>query len=597
MQSDRLIYNNILEIPVRMCHFHERLGHLAAFFALFFISSVLIDPNLGMAQNNQEQNYTYQTPLFASLDDREVGKVNLQSEGTAMILQNATIAQPPSASSDAQKVLAEQAVSTSNSTQAFEDSKNTESYDHSLSSDSIMLDDVLFKHYRNEVNGITMHYVMGGKGDAVVLLHGWPQTWYEWRDVMPILAKNNYTVIVPDLRGLGDSSKPATGFDGNTTASDIYQLVSDLGFNTIHLIGHDIGAQTGYSYATAHPNNVSKLVVIDYVFPGLLSNVSFAEPWWFSFHRALDLPEALVAGNEREYLSWFYRQLAYNPYSVSEEAIDEYVRQYSAPGGMRSGFEYFRASANDATMNNETSRVKLAMSILAVSGEVSPFGGGDAKPNYSLESAKRLANNVSEIIMPFSGHWIPEEQPGPLADLLVKFFSDKSQQSSSNETGTRTSQAIEDLIKTIDNDSLMASNTSHADNLSNVVSTEQTTPSLSANLSTGPAQDTPVQTSVPLAGPASDETLSNMSISRNISSDQRTSVNTTGEQIDGQLANQLTVLGNGSSNESARNMGGQVSQNQSEGSMAGQESIADQGTPLSEAIEAISKLFESKNGG
>jgi hypothetical protein len=102
---------------------------------------------------------------------------------------------------------------------------------------------------------------------------------------------------------------------------------------------------------------------------------------------------------------------------------------------------------------------------------------------------------------------------------------------------------------------------------------------------------------VPLAGPASDETLSNMSISRNISSDQRTSVNTTGEQIDGQLANQLTVLGNGSSNESARNMGGQVSQNQSEGSMAGQESIADQGTPLSEAIEAIAKLFESKNGG
>jgi pimeloyl-ACP methyl ester carboxylesterase len=597
MQSDRLIYNKILAIPARMFHFHERLGHLAAFFALFFISSVFIDPNLGMAQNNQEQNYQYQTPLFESLDDREVGKANLQSEGTAMILQNATIAQPPSASSDAQKVLAAQVVSTSNSTQAFDDSKNTESFEPSFSSDSIMLDDVLFKHYRNDVNGITVHYVMGGKGDAVVLLHGWPQTWYEWRDVMPILAKNNYTVIVPDLRGLGDSSKPATGFDGNTTASDIYQLVSDLGFNTTHLIGHDIGAQTGYSYATAHPNNVSKLVVIDYVFPGLLSNVSFAEPWWFSFHRVLDLPEALVAGNERGYLSWFYRQLAYNPYSVSEEAIEEYVRQYSAPGGMRSGFEYFRASANDATMNNETSRVKLAMPILAVSGEVSPFGGGDAKPNYSLESAKKLANNVSEIIMPFSGHWIPEEQPGPLANLLVKFFSDQSQQSSSNETGTRTSQAIEDLIKTIDNDSLIASNTSHADNLSNVVSTEQTTPILSANLSTGPAQDTPVQTSVPLAGPVTDETLSNMSISRNVSSDQRTSVNTTGEQTDGQLADQLTVLGNGSSNESARNMEGQVSQNQSEDSVEGQESIANQGTPLSEAIEAISKLFESKNGG
>lgn len=582
---------------MRMRLFHERLEHLAAFLALFFISSVLIDPSLGMAQNKEEQNYPYQTPLFESLDDREVGNANLQSEGTATILQNATIAQAPSSSPDVRKVLAGQVVSTSNSTQAYDDSQNAESYDPSLSSDSIMLDDVLFKHYRNEVNGITMHYVMGGKGDAIVLLHGWPQTWYEWRDVMPILAKNNYTVIVPDLRGLGDSSKPASGFDGNTTASDIYQLVSDLGFNTTHLIGHDIGAQTGYSYATAHPNNVSRLVVIDYVFPGLLSNVSFAEPWWFSFHRALDLPEALIAGNEREYLSWFYRELAYNPYSVSEEAIDEYVRQYSAPGGMRSGFEYFRASANDATMNNETSKDKLAMPILAVSGEVSPFGGGDAKPNYSLESAKLLANNVSEIIMPFSGHWIPEEQPGPLADLLVKFFSDKSQDPSSNETGTRTSHAIEDLIKTIDNDSLIASNTSHADSLRNVESTEQTTPILSANLSAGPAQDTQVQTSVPLAGPGSDETLSNKSISRNVSSDQRTSVNTTGKQTDGLLPNQTTVLGNGSSNESARNIEGQVSQNQSEDNIAGQESIADQGTPLSEAIEAISKLFENKNGG
>ena len=180
---------------MRMRLFHERLEHLAAFLALFFISSVLIDPSLGMAQNKEEQNYPYQTPLFESLDDREVGNANLQSEGTATILQNATIAQAPSSSPDVQKVLAGQVVSTSNSTQAYDDSQNAESYDPSLSSDSIMLDDVLFKHYRNEVNGITMHYVMGGKGDAIVLLHGWPQTWYEWRDVMPILAKNNYTVI------------------------------------------------------------------------------------------------------------------------------------------------------------------------------------------------------------------------------------------------------------------------------------------------------------------------------------------------------------------------------------------------------------------
>jgi alpha-beta hydrolase superfamily lysophospholipase len=111
---------------------------------------------------------------------------------------------------------------------------------------SFEIDNVTFSHHMASVNGIQLHYVIGGKGDAVVLLHGWPQTWYEWRHVMPALAKN-YTVIVPDLRGLGDSSKPLTGYDGNTTAEDVYQLVSQLGFSKIFLAAHDIGSQTAYS--------------------------------------------------------------------------------------------------------------------------------------------------------------------------------------------------------------------------------------------------------------------------------------------------------------------------------------------------------------
>jgi hypothetical protein len=122
---------------------------------------------------------------------------------------------------------------------------------------SFEIDNMIFLHHTASVNGIQMHYVIGGQGDPVVLLHGWPQTWYEWHKVMPALAKN-YTVIAPDLRGLGDSSKPATGYDGNTTAEDIYQLVSQLGINQkIYLVGHDVGVQTAYSYAAAHPNNVS----------------------------------------------------------------------------------------------------------------------------------------------------------------------------------------------------------------------------------------------------------------------------------------------------------------------------------------------------
>ena len=133
---------------------------------------------------------------------------------------------------------------------------------------SFEIDNVTFSHHMAAVNGIQLHYVMGGEGDPVVLLHGYPQSWYEWRQIMPALAKN-YTVIAPDVRGFGDSSKPITGYDGNNTAEDIYQLVSQLGFNNIYLVAHDVGAQTAYSYAAAHPNNVSKLVLMDFPFPGL----------------------------------------------------------------------------------------------------------------------------------------------------------------------------------------------------------------------------------------------------------------------------------------------------------------------------------------
>jgi alpha/beta hydrolase fold len=122
---------------------------------------------------------------------------------------------------------------------------------------SFEIDNVTFSHHTASVNGIQLHYVIGGQGDPVVLLHGYPQSWYEWRYIMPALAKN-YTVIAPDVRGFGDSSKPVTGYDGNTTAEDIYQLVSQLGFDNIFLVAHDVGAQTAYSYAAAHPNNVSK---------------------------------------------------------------------------------------------------------------------------------------------------------------------------------------------------------------------------------------------------------------------------------------------------------------------------------------------------
>jgi pimeloyl-ACP methyl ester carboxylesterase len=123
--------------------------------------------------------------------------------------------------------------------------------------------------------------VIGGHGDPLVLLHGWPETWYEWRHVMPALAKN-YTVIAPDLRGLGDSSKPLTGYDGKTTAEDIHQLVSQLGFKQIFLVGHDVGSQPAYSYAAAHPTEVKRLVIMEYIFPGFTPPQLEGKVWFFS---------------------------------------------------------------------------------------------------------------------------------------------------------------------------------------------------------------------------------------------------------------------------------------------------------------------------
>lgn len=147
------------------------------------------------------------------------------------------------------------------------------------------IDNVTFTQHMVSVNGIKLHYVIDGQEDPIVLLYGWPQTWHEWYHIMPALAKN-YTVIIPDLRGFGDSSKPVTDYEGKTTAEDIYQLISQLGFNQpILVVAHDIGSQTAYSYTADYPANVSKLVILDFIFPGFIPP-EFGEngPWWFAFH-------------------------------------------------------------------------------------------------------------------------------------------------------------------------------------------------------------------------------------------------------------------------------------------------------------------------
>jgi pimeloyl-ACP methyl ester carboxylesterase len=287
-------------------------------------------------------------------------------------------------------------------------------------SNSFQMGNMTFSHHTTSVNGIKLHYVIGGHGDPIVLLHGWPETWYEWHNVMPALAKN-HTVIAPDLRGLGDSSKPPTGYDGKTVAEDIHQLVTKLGFKTIFLVGHDIGTQVAYSYAAAHPTEVKKLAVMDFTIPGF-GPTGRPPIWWALFHQTPDVPEALVQGKEMMYLSWFYRGLAYNPSAITQADINEFVSHYSAPGGMRAGFEYYRGFPQDAIQNMNYSKTKLTMPVLALGAGYIPVLGGNVTMPSIVYGMKLLAQNVEGITVPNSGHWIPEEQPDFVVKMLDNFF-------------------------------------------------------------------------------------------------------------------------------------------------------------------------------
>ena len=289
---------------------------------------------------------------------------------------------------------------------------------------SFQLGNTTFSHHMASVNGIQLHYVIGGHGDPVVLLHGWPETWYQWRYVMPALAQN-YTVIAPDLRGIGDSSKPPTGYDGKTVAEDIHQLVTFLGFKSIFLVAGDIGVLVAYPYAAEHPTEVKRLAVWEAPLPGF-TIPGRIPPFWISFHATPDVPEALVQGKEMTYLSWIYQNLAFNPAAITQDAIDQYVSHYSAPGGMRAGFEYYRALAQDAIQNMNYSKTKLTMPVLALGGGYIPlFGGNITMPSVAY-GMKLVAQNVQTVIVPNSGHWIQEEQPMFLVGQLFKFFATNS---------------------------------------------------------------------------------------------------------------------------------------------------------------------------
>jgi pimeloyl-ACP methyl ester carboxylesterase len=274
-------------------------------------------------------------------------------------------------------------------------------------------------HQHAELGDVRLHYVLAGTGAAVLLLHGWPQTWYMWRDLIPGLAQR-YRVIAPDLRGLGDSSRPAGGYDKKTIANDVWRLAHDvLGEEQLFVVAHDWGGPVAFSLAAQHRDAVRRMVIFDVPVPGDGTPVFFNDRWHHGLHRELDLPEALITGREDIYLGHFYRNWGARPDAIAEEAQREYLRTYRQPGALRAGFNYYRATPQDAEDNEAFLREgKLTMPILC-------FGGahGRGRGTSALESWQRVATNVTGGVVDGCGHWIPEERPEWALEQVLGFLA------------------------------------------------------------------------------------------------------------------------------------------------------------------------------
>lgn len=280
---------------------------------------------------------------------------------------------------------------------------------------------VALNHHQVVVNDIRLHYVSAGQGDPLVLLHGWPQTWYAWRHLIPLLAEK-YCVIAPDLRGMGDSEKPVSGYEKQTVAEDIYALVNQLQLEQPVLVGHGLGATVAYAYASQYPQEVRGLVMLDALLPGfgLEQTLNFTEQeglWHLNFLSVPDLPELLIKDRERDYFTWLFRLYAYNPDAIEPAALTEYVNRYRAPGALRASLLYFRTLFADARRNQRVANdVRLIMPVLALGGE---YGLGEK----TLNCLQQVAENVQGGSIANCGHWIAEEQPISLFEQLDHFVT------------------------------------------------------------------------------------------------------------------------------------------------------------------------------
>jgi pimeloyl-ACP methyl ester carboxylesterase len=284
-----------------------------------------------------------------------------------------------------------------------------------------------FRNAVAHVNGISLHYVEGGQGDALILLPGWPETWWEYHKVMPALA-NHFHLYVVDIRGMGTSSKPADGYDKKTMAKDIYALVSSLGYKKVDIAGHDIGSMVAFAYAANYPDATRRVALLDVPHPddGWMKRPMLPEvgkfgskidadhpgyPWWFAFHQVKGLPEKLLVGRMDIYLNFLFDYLTKDSSSISAFDRQVYSAAYGSPDAIRAGDAWYQNFSQDVLDLKQYPILKMPV-----------LGLGSVGYEWFKMALPPVASNAHVVAVENSGHFFIEEQPEVTARQLLAFF-------------------------------------------------------------------------------------------------------------------------------------------------------------------------------
>jgi pimeloyl-ACP methyl ester carboxylesterase len=287
------------------------------------------------------------------------------------------------------------------------------------------------------VDGVRFHYVTAGTGEPVLLLPGWPESWIAWRKVLPLLVSAGRRVVVLDPRGFGESDKPAQGYDLDTAARDLHGFLEATNLAApggIDIIAHDVGTWIAHAHAVTYPADVKRLVLTESNIPGVTSFASSGIPgeavnlkgWQFAFNRLNDLPEILVQGHEQAYLAWIFATKSFRTGAIEPAALEEYTREYSAPGAMRAGFAWYRANFDAEGLAQAKARAakRLTMPVLALGGSE---GVGDALRATVATIGDHVQGGPITGATTGCGHFLPEECPDELTEAVLKFWQSVSQ--------------------------------------------------------------------------------------------------------------------------------------------------------------------------